>query len=67
MLCGRALTNAILGHAPDKNLATLYYEYGRTSGAICDYKEAQRGLEAALELDKKLVGLLLWITPSSRE
>jgi tetratricopeptide (TPR) repeat protein len=30
----------------------LWYEYGRTSGVICDYPEAKKSLEKALESDK---------------
>lgn len=50
--CGRAAINAKLGGAPDQALAMLWYEYGRTSGAICDYAEAQRGLEEAMKFDQ---------------
>lgn len=56
MNCGRAAINADLGHAPDKSRALLWYEYGRASGAICDYAEAKRGLETALDLDEKAGG-----------
>jgi len=54
--CGRAVVNAQLGGAPENSLAVLWYEYGRTSGAICDYTEAQRGLDEALKLDQKTGG-----------
>ena len=54
--CGRAAVNATLGKAPDQAIAVLWYEYGRTSGAICDYAEAQRGLEEALKLDQATGG-----------
>jgi hypothetical protein len=54
--CGRAATNADLGRAPDRARAALWYEYGRTSGAICDYVEGKRGLNTALSLDEKVDG-----------
>ncbi len=41
---GRAWTNATLGHAEDEAIAAIAYEYGRASGAICDWKEAEKGL-----------------------
>ena len=58
MACGRALTNAKLGRASDNELAIYWYEYGRTSGAICDYVEAQKGLEEAIKLDEATGGPL---------
>jgi tetratricopeptide (TPR) repeat protein len=54
--CSRAALNADLGGAPEQTRAALWYEYGRTSGAICDYVEAKRGLDTALELDGKSGG-----------
>lgn len=54
--CGRAALNADLGHAPPQVRAELWYEYGRASGAICDYAEAQRGLAIALKLDEDTGG-----------
>lgn len=53
---GRAWTNAELGNAEDRVTAVYAYEYGRASGAICDWKEAERGLLKAYELDKKTNG-----------
>ena len=54
--CGRAVVNARLGGASDQAIAVLWYEYGRTSGAICDYAEAQRGLDEAMKLDQAAGG-----------
>lgn len=54
--CGRAAVNAKLGGAPDSAVAALWYEYGRTSGVICEYVEAKRGLEEALKLDQSSNG-----------
>ena len=54
--CGRAAINAKLGGAPDQTIAVLWYEYGRTSGVICDYAEAQKGLDEALKLDQATGG-----------
>lgn len=56
MAFGRAWTNANLGKAEDRVTAVYAYEYGRASGAICDWTEAERGLLKALELDKKTQG-----------
>lgn len=54
--CGRAAVNAKLGGASDPAIAMLWYEYGRSSGAICDYAEAQRGLDEAMKLDQNTGG-----------
>ena len=54
--CGRTAVNAELGGAPDGTVAIYWYEYGRTSGAICDYVEAQKGLEKAIKLDEATGG-----------
>jgi tetratricopeptide (TPR) repeat protein len=56
MNCGRAATNAELGHASARMRAVLWYEYGRASGAICDYVEARRGLNTAEKLDEESGG-----------
>ncbi|MBU1191219.1 MAG: hypothetical protein KKA36_06280 [Gammaproteobacteria bacterium] len=56
MAFGRAWTNADLGNAEDRVTAVYAYEYGRASGAICDWREAERGLLKAYELDKKTNG-----------
>lgn len=53
---GRAWANADIGRAADKTTATYAYEYGRALGAICDWKESERGLLKALELDQKTNG-----------
>jgi tetratricopeptide (TPR) repeat protein len=50
--CGRAAINAELGGAEQQAIAGLWYEYGRTSGVICDYPEAKKSLEKSLDLDK---------------
>ncbi len=56
MSFGRAWANAELGKADDNVIAVYAYEYGRTSGAICDWKESERGLQKAYELDTKTNG-----------
>lgn len=56
MSFGRAWTNADLGHANDGIKAVYAYEYGRTSGVICDWAESEKGLLKALELDAKING-----------
>ncbi len=53
----RALTNAqIGGEANTRSMAIAYYEYGRSSGIICDWVEAERGLKKSLEFDRRLNG-----------
>ena len=56
MAYGRAWTNADSGNADDRVTAVYAYEYGRASGAICDWDESEKGLLKALELDKKTNG-----------
>lgn len=56
MYFGRALINAKLGGATPKGLAILNYEYGRTSGVICDWEEAERGLNEAYKIDQESGG-----------
>lgn len=56
MAFGRAWTNANLGKADDRVTAVYAYEYGRASGAICDWVESEKGLLKALELDQKTSG-----------
>ena len=52
----RAITNAELAGVADESLALLWYEYGRSSGVVCDWEEAERGLNQAFELDLKTGG-----------
>ncbi|HSH98907.1 MAG: tetratricopeptide repeat protein [Methylophilaceae bacterium] len=57
--CGRAAINAELGGAEPQAITGLWYEYGRTSGVICDYTEAKKSLEKALESDKESNGPII--------
>ncbi|MCB5206547.1 tetratricopeptide repeat protein [Methylovorus mays] len=57
--CGRAAVNAELGGANPQAIAVLWYEYGRASGVICDYPEANKALEKSLELDKANNGAVI--------
>jgi tetratricopeptide (TPR) repeat protein len=57
--CGRAAINAELGGAEPQAIAGLWYEYGRTSGVICDYAEAKKALEKSLESDKENNGPII--------
>ena len=50
--CERAAVEAQAGGGRERAIAALWYEYGRASGAICRYDDAQRGLERALKLDR---------------
>lgn len=56
MYWGRAALNAELGRVPPQALAILWYEYGRSSGVICDWAEAEVGLTKAHELDRESNG-----------
>jgi tetratricopeptide (TPR) repeat protein len=56
MYFARAITNAELAGAPEKGLAVLWYEYGRSSGVICDWEESEKGLNMAFELDSRTGG-----------
>ena len=49
----RAANNADLANASPKKRAILHYEYGRSLGVTCFYKEAERELELAYSLDKQ--------------
>ena len=49
----RAYTNTQWGNLSDREAALYAYEYGRTSGAVCDWDNAKKGLEKALQLDTK--------------
>jgi tetratricopeptide (TPR) repeat protein len=57
--CGRAAINAELGGAEPQAIASLWYEYGRTSGVICDYPEAKKALEKSLQSDKENNGPII--------
>lgn len=56
MAFGRAVANAEWGGDRDEVKSVYLYEYGRASGVICDWPEAERGLKMALELDQKTGG-----------
>jgi len=58
MAFGRAWMNANWGHEQEGITAVYAYNYGRASGAICDWVEAERGLLKAYELDQKTKGPL---------
>ncbi|GJL77756.1 MAG: hypothetical protein NPINA01_07450 [Nitrospinaceae bacterium] len=48
----RAWTNVTLAHGGDEAIAAVAYEYGRTSGVICDWEEAERGLLESYKFHK---------------
>lgn len=56
MYFGRAIPNAKIGGVDPKAMAVLWYEYGRSSGVICDWSEAERGLNEAYKLDSETGG-----------
>lgn len=47
----RAVINAKLAHMSDRALAVAHYEYGRASGVVCEWAEAELGLKEAYRLD----------------
>jgi tetratricopeptide (TPR) repeat protein len=52
-----AIDDAIPAHATATELyAVALYEYGRASGVLCQWSEAERSLKEAVELDQKLHG-----------
>jgi len=52
----RAWINANAGRANDRAMAVYAYEYGRSSGAICDWQGSEKGLLSAYELDQAADG-----------
>ncbi len=56
MYYSRAWGNAQMGRADTRTIARLRYEYGRASGVVCEWEEAELALNEAFELDKKSDG-----------
>ncbi len=56
MYFSRAWGNAMMGNADTRIISMLRYEYGRASGVMCDWEEAEKALEEAFELDVKSGG-----------
>lgn len=52
----RAIVNAQLGGASPAQLAVLNYEYGRASGVVCEFTDAEKALMLAYDLDKQAGG-----------
>ena len=52
----RAVGNAEMAGAPPRVLATMYYEYGRSLGAVCEFGEAETYLQKALKIDQQTGG-----------
>ncbi len=52
----KAVRNGELAHASPQTMVNLYYEYGRTSGIICQYDLAEHNLQVAYELDNEQQG-----------
>lgn len=48
---GKAIVNAELGGAEPQHMAVLKYEYGRASGVVCDWTNAEAALKEAFNLD----------------
>ena len=53
---GKALINARLAGADPATLSMLTYNYGRTSGYVCRFDEAEKHLLEALEMEKGITG-----------
>jgi tetratricopeptide (TPR) repeat protein len=47
-----AITNAEIAGEPPGPMSGLNYEYGRASGVLCDWAEAEKGLKNALGIQK---------------
>lgn len=47
----RAVINARLAHMNDRAMAVGHYEYGRASGVVCEWAEAEFALKEAYRLD----------------
>lgn len=52
----RAIVNAQRGGAGPGQLAVLNYEYGRASGVLCEFTEAEEALTRSYDLDKEASG-----------
>ncbi len=52
----RAWGNAKMGGADTRDISRLRYEYGRASGVICRWEEAELALNEAFDLDSKSNG-----------
>jgi tetratricopeptide (TPR) repeat protein len=50
---GRALTNVEWGNLPDKTKALYSFNFGRASGVLCDWDNAEKYLEQALTIYSK--------------
>jgi tetratricopeptide (TPR) repeat protein len=52
----KAVRTGELAHASPQKMVNLYYEYGRTSGIICQYDLAELNLKKAYALDEQQQG-----------
>jgi tetratricopeptide (TPR) repeat protein len=51
MYLSRAIGNAKLGGAGPRTTSLITYEYGRASGVVCEWAEAEKSLKTSYELD----------------
>lgn len=51
MYYSRAWGNAKMGKAETRDISRVRYEYGRASGVVCDWAEAETALNEAYKLD----------------
>ena len=54
----RSWWNAKVGHADPRIVSELRYEYGRASGVVCEWDEAELALNESFEIDSKTNGPL---------
>lgn len=52
----KAVVNGDLGKLSQEQMASLYYEYGRSLGVTCVYDESEKYLQKTLDIDLKING-----------
>ena len=52
----KTIVNGNLGGVDQRNMSIAYYEYGRASGILCIWEEAENGLTKSLEIDRSNSG-----------
>ena len=52
----KMIINGDLGGLDQRNMSIAYYEYGRASGILCMWEEAEKGLKKSLEIDRSNSG-----------
>ena len=52
----KMIVSGNLAGVDQRNMSIAYYEYGRASGILCDWQEAESGLKKSLEIDRSNSG-----------